>query len=113
MSDITITPKVSAPNPSDKGYVSTDLAKLDVGNALGIQHPLDIQFDNKLSYIIDHISESGKASKGDMLQTLRSLQTKLGSPRYGHGESKLGEIYNYLKAEAHLREAQKVRNSFL
>lgn len=111
--DITVTPKSTPAGPNDKSYVSTDLARLDIGNILGIANPLQIQHDTKLTFVIDQLSDEGKASKGDIMQRIRDLQTKLGTPRYGHGESALGAIYNYLRAESHLKEATKVRNSFL
>lgn len=119
--DITVTPKNSpVPQVPDKleetsqdfpttiSEVSDSIAKIEIAHALGITDTANSRFET----VYEYLTKEGK-TKGEVLNHIRSLETKLGMPRYGLGESRFGILYNYIRSEKALDSAAKVRNSYL
>jgi len=84
------------------------LLKIEIANILGIK---DIH-DTKFIYVFDSLYNNNP-SKGALMEAIRIIERKTGTPRFGLGENKLGLIYNYIKAENAINDAIKVRNSYL
>lgn len=121
MDGITITPKQTQDNSAkpehsseaNVSYPSTSeadssITKLEVAQQLGLVDARDRKFD----FVYNYLARNGE-SKGTIMKTLRDIEVKLGAPRLGHGESRLGLLYNYLRAEQTFEEASKLRNSYL
>lgn len=72
----------------------------------------DPKTTEKLNYIYTELRQDTKEfNEGDMLHKLRSLEQRMGMPALG--ESRIGKIYNYLRASEQVRKAEKLRDAYL
>lgn len=123
MEGITITPKVAPPSPIED--VSSQVEKqatLPVASTVAedtiirmeIAQYLDIKDfkDDKFDFIYTQLSKADK-SKGHILSSIRSLETKIGLPRFGSGETRLSQLYTYLRAQKAVEDAIRVKDSYL
>lgn len=121
MDDIKVTPKVSehalneesgeeslVSYPSNSDMAEQSLIKIDLANQLGVRDTDDHRFN----FIFESLSKD-TSSKGEIIEKMRNIEKMMGLPRYGLGESRMGLLYNYLKAQSVLDSAVRVRNSYL
>lgn len=67
---------------------------------------------NKLEAIWDYVNKVAKsASNNEKLHTLRKLESKLASPQLG--ETRIGRLYYYIKAQQVVEDAEKWRNTLI
>lgn len=104
--DSSVEAEAEATLPVSEADVA--LQKMEVAQQLGVKDVADRKFE----FIYEWLSKEHPA-KGDLLQAMRQLETQLGLPRYGHGETRLSVLYSYLKAQHVLDQAIKVKNSYL
>ena len=126
MDDIKVTPKAEQETTVD-GVSSEDkqsrptipiedarsdseiaLIKINIASMFGVKDT----DDSKFNFVFNELYNQFE-SKGAILEAIRNIERKTGTPRFGLGESKLGVIYNYLKSEKAINDAIKVRNSYL
>jgi len=126
MEDIKVTPKATD-TPVEQDVQSEDkqskpvipieenrsdseiaLIKINIASMFGVRDTDDAKFNFVFNELYNQYE-----TKGAILEAIRNIERKTGAPRFGLGESKLGVIYNYLKSEKAIRDAVKVRNSFL
>jgi len=84
------------------------LIKINIASMFGVKDT----DDSKFNFVFNELYNQFE-SKGAILEAIRNIERKTGTPRFGLGESKLGVIYNYLKSEKAINDAIKVRNSYL
>jgi len=126
MDDIKVTPKAEE-QTTVNGVLSEDkqsrptipiedarsdseiaLIKINIASMFGVKDT----DDSKFNFVFNELYNQFE-SKGAILEAIRNIERKTGTPRFGLGESKLGVIYNYLKSEKAINDAIKVRNSYL
>jgi hypothetical protein len=126
MDDIKVTPKTEQETTVD-GVSSEDkqsrptipiedarsdseiaLIKINIASMFGVKDT----DDSKFNFVFNELYNQFE-SKGAILEAIRNIERKTGTPRFGLGESKLGVVYNYLKSEKAINDAIKVRNSYL
>lgn len=107
--EATTTPAADvagAATPSDNGELA--VTRLELASYLGVR---DIS-DSKFLFVLEELTKDGP-TKGDMFTEIRHIETKMGLPRFGLGENRLGLLYNYLKLERTLTNTTKLRDSYL
>lgn len=126
MEDIKVTPKTVEPTTPDE-VVSEEktssptipiedhrsdseiaLIKINIASMFGIKDTDDARFNFVFNELYNQYE-----TKGAILEAIRNIERKTGTPRFGLGESRLSMIYSYLKSEKAINDAIKVRNSYL
>lgn len=126
MDDIKVTPKteqettvdnVASENKQSRPTIPIEdhrsdseiaLIKINIASMFGVKDT----DDSKFNFVFNELYNQFE-TKGAILEAIRNIERKTGTPRFGLGESKLGVVYNYLKSEKAINDAIKVRNSYL
>lgn len=78
---------------------------------LGLDAPNDGEVD-KLKAITDYLKKEVKSGlKSEWLMTLRHYEQRLSTPKLG--ETRLGKLYNYIKAQELVKESERQRDALL
>lgn len=108
MEGVKVTPKEQpADNRLPDSSVSLEI--LPIKSFLSIEGELDPKETEQLEYIKSVFGKD--VPMGDILSQIREIERKLGVPRLG--ESRLGKIYNYMRAMQNVKQAEKIRDSYL
>lgn len=107
---ITVTPKGEASSEPTRP-VPPQQHISPIAGFLGVADQSNKDTEH-LNYIYGELrGDSREFNEGDALHKLRSIEQRLGAPALG--ETRLGKVYNYFRAQENVRKAEKIRDAYL